>query len=231
MSFDASDWVWQHSKAEGIEKLILLAIAREADEFGMAWPTVQQIAERCGCDGRTVQRALCAAIAREELKRVFCPGGNHSNIYRFTAAPKCSPEGVAESHPRQESVTPSPLSPLPHSPSLLESALPERTKDAHDARETAVERKAEDLVLRADEQNGSARKKEAKPKSFERFRTFCIRNDLTEADIRFLWCGWEANGWMNGRHRIKSWKDAVIRQRDGDYVPSHRNGASNGRKH
>jgi hypothetical protein len=225
MSVDVSTWVWQKSASEGMERMVLLAIAHEAGEDGLAWPSIQQLVEYCRCDRRTVQRGLCAAIERGELKRVLSRDGLHSSTYRFTAVPDgaaLATEGAATVSVRGGRHLFPPQSPLSTCTQKETACAPPRV---------AHTRESEDLVLSAEEQNGSTHKKQARPQSFDQFRTFCLRNELTEIDVRYLWCGWEANGWMNGRYKIRSWKDAVIRQRDGGYVPSRRNGASNGQKH
>jgi hypothetical protein len=202
MSIEVSEWVWQHSQAEAVEKLVLLAIAHEADDSGVARPTVQRLAELCGCAGGRIQRALCAAIERGELKRVL---GDGAHTYRFPGATFGLP----------------PLSPLPHSPSLLESTLIHTHKNARDARET-------DFALSSDPPKKS---KQPRATEFAEVARFCASNEMTQDDAVFLWCKWEGNGWTNGSKPIKSWKDTAIawRQRH-NILPSHLNGASNGQK-
>jgi hypothetical protein len=52
-------WVWEHSRAEGTARLVLLAIADHAGHDGRdAYPSQEKIAAKCKVSVRTVRRAL-----------------------------------------------------------------------------------------------------------------------------------------------------------------------------
>lgn len=63
MSVRATTWVWDHSRAEGNDRLVALAIADQAsihndDTVHTCWPSVTTLAEMCLLSKRTVQRSI-----------------------------------------------------------------------------------------------------------------------------------------------------------------------------
>jgi hypothetical protein len=49
MSVRDMTWVWQHSRADGNGRLVLMAIAVSANEDGLeAWPSMYRLARRRG---------------------------------------------------------------------------------------------------------------------------------------------------------------------------------------
>jgi AraC-like DNA-binding protein len=50
-------WAWSQVLPPA-PKLILMALADNADDAGYCWPRVKKIAERCSVSERTVQRTL-----------------------------------------------------------------------------------------------------------------------------------------------------------------------------
>lgn len=104
-------WVWDHSKAGGTDRLVLLAIADSADHDGTnAWPSVATIARKCSVSERTVQRAIRSLEALGEIRVEAQAGGTPTmtadrrpNLYRVVMA-----SGVSDRHPEEASgVTPS----------------------------------------------------------------------------------------------------------------------------
>jgi hypothetical protein len=82
-------WVWQHSTAEGIERLVLLAIADQAgDDGAQAWPSVQRLASKTRVSVRTVQRAIRALEARGELAVQVNAGMRGANLYTVLIDPR-----------------------------------------------------------------------------------------------------------------------------------------------
>lgn len=61
----------------------------------------------------------------------------------------------------------------------------------------------------------------AKP-SMEDVQTFCVEIGLTAADGAAFWYGKQANGWMNGKSKIKSWKATVRQWQLLGYMPSQK---------
>jgi hypothetical protein len=90
MGLEATKWVWRQSRATGIPKFVLLAIADHADKEGVAWPGVPRLAQMVGRSERTVQRCLEELELLGDLKREI-HGANvphrrrsyQSNLYRI----------------------------------------------------------------------------------------------------------------------------------------------------
>lgn len=73
-------WAWDQSRASGVEKMVLLAVAFLADRGGSSRFTVDQLAEMVTMSRRTVQRSLRSLADRGELKIALWPGGG-PNLY------------------------------------------------------------------------------------------------------------------------------------------------------
>jgi hypothetical protein len=58
MSIKAMNAVFEHSEARLGSRLVLLAIADNADDFGVAWPGVKRLALKAKMSERAVQYAL-----------------------------------------------------------------------------------------------------------------------------------------------------------------------------
>lgn len=88
MSIRALAWVWEHSEARGLDRLVLLSIADHADEFGgSAWPSFERIAQRCGISRSSAIRCVGRLVDEGELERTVKGGrpgrGGVSNGYRI----------------------------------------------------------------------------------------------------------------------------------------------------
>lgn len=82
-------WVWKNSRSRGIQRLVLLSIADQANDAGEAWPSVASIAARCQISERSVQRNIRYLADLEELAvepRERENGGCSSNLYRVLAS-------------------------------------------------------------------------------------------------------------------------------------------------
>lgn len=67
MSIEVMNAVWQHSKADGRARLVLLAIADHQGEIG-AWPSIARLAKMVNASERSVQRDIQHLQAIGELK-------------------------------------------------------------------------------------------------------------------------------------------------------------------
>ena len=67
MSIQVMNAVWQHSKADGRARLVLLAIADHQGEIG-AWPSIATLAKMVNSSERSVQRDIQHLQAIGELK-------------------------------------------------------------------------------------------------------------------------------------------------------------------
>lgn len=89
MSVRVMSWVWEHSEAEGSDRLVLLAIADQAgDAGGHAWPSVQTIAGKARVSVRTAQRSIKSLVALGELSVDVNAGRNGVNVYRVNMTPR-----------------------------------------------------------------------------------------------------------------------------------------------
>jgi len=84
-------WVWQHSRADGNVRLVLLAIADSANDDGLdAWPSMNRLCQKTRLSERTVRRCVREL---EQLGELRCLGGRRgahgrrvSNRYEVTMA-------------------------------------------------------------------------------------------------------------------------------------------------
>lgn len=84
MSVRVLSWVLDHSEAPGNDRLVLIAIADEADDDGAnAYPSIDRIARRARVNKRTTMRALERLEATGELVvlRPEVTGRGHHNRY------------------------------------------------------------------------------------------------------------------------------------------------------
>lgn len=106
MSIRVMSWVWEQSAAEGLDRLVLLAIADNADDRGgNAWPSVETLRLKAKVSERTVQRAIRRLVALGELQVESRAGMNRVNIYCVVMTPRHT-DTPSESHPVTESPTP-----------------------------------------------------------------------------------------------------------------------------
>ena len=82
MSIKIMEWVFQNSKAQGLERLILLVIADHCNSEGEdAFPRISVIAKRANVSERTVQRKIQDLINLGELAVINRAGT--SNLYKI----------------------------------------------------------------------------------------------------------------------------------------------------
>jgi helix-turn-helix protein len=177
MSVRVMSWVWESSLSEGIDRLVLLAIADSAsDHGGDAWPSVHTLARKAAVSERTVQRAVRSLVELGELE-VRANAGKHGvNVYRVNMSPRhaVTPDSVSppsDSHPvtlsPRQPVTPSDSrsTPVTQSPpprqadtrTVLEPSLPvPQNSSSEPAARADVERICQHLADRI-EANGSKR--------------------------------------------------------------------------
>lgn len=99
MSFKVTNWVWARSESRNGARLVMLALADRADDNGLAWPSIDDLAERTKLSPRSVQKAIATLIEIGELD-VENGGGRHrSNRYRIVPKPRTL-DGVTDEEPR-----------------------------------------------------------------------------------------------------------------------------------
>jgi len=85
-------WVWEHSRAEPTERLVLLAIADCANDRGEAWPSMAALVGKTRLSERTIQRAVQTLVDLGELVAVIGGGRGRTTKYRLpTKAPADNP--------------------------------------------------------------------------------------------------------------------------------------------
>jgi len=126
-------WVWESSRSEGIDRLVLLAIADSAsDHGGDAWPSVGTLADKAKISVRTVQRAVVRLVELGELVVKVNAGKHGVNVYRVVMTPRPAVTPVTESPRQTDAPTESPPTPVTQSPdprpsdtrTILEPSLP-----------------------------------------------------------------------------------------------------------
>lgn len=100
MTIAIMNYVWEHSKSKGLTRLVLLAIADNANEQGDAFPGITRIAKKCNASERSVQNAISELENAGELM-VFPQVGmktisGRTNLYRVVM------DGVKAELPRNE---------------------------------------------------------------------------------------------------------------------------------
>lgn len=104
------NWAWEQPLPP-VPKLVLMALADNADDHGYCWPKMKTIAAKCSTSERTVQRTIKTLLAAGLLKkdaRFSASGRQVSNGYtlaltypdKLSPSPKCN-EGEGDA-----SVTP-----------------------------------------------------------------------------------------------------------------------------
>lgn len=95
MSIEAMNWAWEQNLPPG-SKLVLMALADNADDQGYCWPKIKTIAAKCCVSERTAQRTVKDLLDSGLLKvsaRFNATGGQISNGYTLEMYPpdKLSP--------------------------------------------------------------------------------------------------------------------------------------------
>lgn len=118
--------VWELDLAAG-EKLVMLALADNANDEGLCWPSIATIARKCGKGERSVQQALRqlesdGLLTREEVIGKGCK-------YTLNPRNKCTPAEIA---PAQKTTkTPAESAPKPSGTIIPKKGKPSLGKRAH----------------------------------------------------------------------------------------------------
>lgn len=84
MSIRVMTTVWEHSKAEGTQLLLLLAIADYADDDGVATAKIQQLAHKCRQSPRATSYQIATLQQIGELKVSTTRGRGNRNTFTVT---------------------------------------------------------------------------------------------------------------------------------------------------
>ena len=83
MSVKVMGKVWEHSKAKGTARLVLLAIADHCNPTGVAWPSLSRLAQYVNVDRRNVIAAINKLVEIGELERVQKGHTGKATTYRI----------------------------------------------------------------------------------------------------------------------------------------------------
>lgn len=88
MSVAVMTWVWRCSRAQGVDRFVLLAIADSANDEGTdAWPSLARLVQKTGLSERTVRRAIraCEELGELRTEQEKRKGRVVGNRYEFPA--------------------------------------------------------------------------------------------------------------------------------------------------
>ncbi|WP_339412907.1 helix-turn-helix domain-containing protein [Pseudomonas sp. EA_35y_Pfl2_R5] len=110
MSIKAMNWAWEQPLPP-VPKLILMALADNADDHGYCWPKMKTIAAKCSTSERTIQRTIKTLLTAGMLKkdaRFDANGRQVSNGYTLVLSypDKLSPPVDARAGEGDTCVTP-----------------------------------------------------------------------------------------------------------------------------
>jgi len=92
MSVRVMSWVWEQSKAEPTDRLVLLAIADCANDAGAeAYPSMATLVKKTGLHERSVQRSVKHLVDIGELSIQPHAGPRGCNRYRIRMTPGSVP--------------------------------------------------------------------------------------------------------------------------------------------
>ena len=95
MSIAAMTWAWGLEELPPGETLVLLALADQANDQGLCWPSQETIASKARCSLRSVKRAVnslrnAGLLEVEHRGREGFSKGRKSNIYRLNVGAEIS---------------------------------------------------------------------------------------------------------------------------------------------
>ncbi|AGH49577.1 hypothetical protein G432_09260 [Sphingomonas sp. MM-1] len=130
------------------DKLVLLALADQANDDGVCWPSMASLAAKCSKSDRTVQAAIKSLVDAGHLSRVERPGKG----VRYTVHPRSDFTPEAASPPKGTTSTPEAASDKPSRTITLSQKTSSSSKAR--AKKSAVEPFAVPDWVPADAWNG-----------------------------------------------------------------------------
>lgn len=84
MSNEAREWVWDRSTAHGVDRMVLLVLADEADACGLrCFPSLRRIADRAAVDVKTARAAVARLEAAGEVAVLRPSRRGRGNVNRY----------------------------------------------------------------------------------------------------------------------------------------------------
>jgi hypothetical protein len=115
MSIRVTSWVWENTRAEGAELLVLLALAEHAGNDGSCYPSMRRIAERARLSLRGAQTAMRALEAKGAISTSRNTGPHGCNRYTVLMH-------ATDSVPRAETAPSADTEPSAHAASGADAA-------------------------------------------------------------------------------------------------------------
>lgn len=135
MSIDLMSVVWK-SQLDSTPKLVLLALADNANDQGVCWPSIGTIMQKTSLGERTVQEHIASLIKLNILRRVTREGRSsyfHINDPRMWCTPHVvHPAPAAPLPPRQPHTPPAPAAPRTIIEPSVETATASRSPELFD---------------------------------------------------------------------------------------------------
>lgn len=95
MSIRIMTQVWAADLDSATQKIVLLALADNANDEGWCWPAIGTIAKKCSLSDRTVQDQI-AILSTKKLLTIKAGGGRVTNQYQITISANSPSEGCAK---------------------------------------------------------------------------------------------------------------------------------------
>jgi hypothetical protein len=136
VSWQAVEWVLEHSRSKGTARSVLAAIANHVDPDGEGWVYVTQVCDEAKCCLKTYHRALRWAVENGELTRevnagtaLRARGDKKPNLFRFTMSTPsdCPPRQIV--HPVRLSTPRPPRPPQDVHPEPLVTTEPSKNSN------------------------------------------------------------------------------------------------------
>lgn len=217
MSLKTTTRVWEHAPYDGMKLLILLALADNADDEGLAWPNQTTIARKARCSVETVRRAtkqlveagaieiVAEATPRKSKRYILTPQVLGSD-FRPHAAEGADPTGERGQTPPLRGVRP-----LPGEGGTVIETVKETTKET---RTIPADDRFEEFWHAYALPKGKAEARKAWAKAIKDTDPQVI---ISAAREYVLWLDTQddppqqkyAQGWLNGRR----WEDEIRPQR------------------
>jgi DNA-binding transcriptional regulator YhcF (GntR family) len=90
MSIKIMTWIWENSKEEGTNLLMLLAIADHANDDGVCWPSIARLAQRARVEERQAKYIIKKLEANGAIEVQRGVGRNNTSLYFVKGAPDCT---------------------------------------------------------------------------------------------------------------------------------------------
>jgi len=190
--------VWRLEAENHTQKLVLLALADNANDSGHCWPSIQAIAEKCDLTERAVTDHIGRLASKTWLSITRREG--HSNTYLLTLPTPEQHSGVNAVHPRTVFTPPlNAVHPTPEqrSPPPLNSVHPEPSVEPSLNHQGTIKGAS---LPRA--------RGFVKP-TLEEVKLGCAKAGLPDSEGEHFWHYYESNGWRVGKNPMRSWPSAL----------------------